>query len=182
MAAPDGGPVVRRGDDGQVVHPGDGSALSFQQCVASARAGEFDALFGLFEQLDDRAEDLDELAYKLLNVAADFGHTEAADWMDDLLGGSSLRYDDDRFMQGNAHFELGLAYLRGADGLPSDVGKGRAHLEKAHACHWPWHVQEGETLLEEARALLAAPQLAVFNEVYGSRCPCGGDVSECATP
>ncbi|MEV0341300.1 hypothetical protein AB0H49_19955 [Nocardia sp. NPDC050713] len=151
--------------DGYLVSPGPGSSPSFQQYVAAARSGALEDLLS-FDSTDDDADCLDELAYKLLSVAVDFGHTEAEDLIDDLLFGSSLAYDDDRFAQGNAHFELGLAYLVGTDGLPADLDKGRAHLEKSHACQWPRHVQQGEVLLDEARAILSAPQLAVFDEVY----------------
>ncbi|MBA4867197.1 hypothetical protein H1V43_39145 [Streptomyces sp. PSKA54] len=152
--------------DGYVVSPGPDSHPSFQQYAASARAGDLDGLFSLDAAAGSEARDLDELAYKLLSVAADFGHAEADDLIEDLLECSSLRYDDDRFVQGNAHFELGLAYLMGADGLPADPDKSRAHLKKAHECQWPFHVQQGESLLDEARALLTAPQLAVFEEIY----------------
>ncbi|MEV0028221.1 hypothetical protein [Nocardia sp. NPDC050793] len=169
MTARDGGaPFGNHSQDGYIVSPGPGSSPSFQQYVAAARTGALEALLSL-DSANDDADDLDELAYKLLNVAADFGHSEAEDLIDDLLCGSSLVYDDDRFVQGNAHFELGLAYLMGADGLPADLDKGRAHLEKSHACQWPWHVQQGEMLLDEARAILSAPQLRVFDEVYRPR-------------
>ncbi|WP_067833934.1 hypothetical protein [Nocardia lijiangensis] len=169
MTAPDdGSPFSNHFEDGHVVSPGPGSSPSFQQYVGSAMAGALDALLSL-DSTDEEVDDLDELVYKLLSVAVDFGHTEAEDLIEDLLFGSSLANDDDRFVQGNAHFELGLAYLMGADGLPADLDKGRAHLEKSHACQWPWHVQQGEMLLDESRAILSAPQLAVFDEVYRSR-------------
>ncbi|WP_431970027.1 hypothetical protein [Nocardia sp. bgisy134] len=150
---------------GYVVSPGPGCSPSFRQYVASARAGDVDALF-LLESADADAVEVDVLLYKLLNVAADFGHPEAGSFADDLLECSSLRYDDDHFAQGNAHFQLGLAYLVGADGLPVDPDKSRAHLEMSHKCRWPFHVQQGESLLAEARSLLTAAQLMVFDEIY----------------
>ncbi|WP_431951568.1 hypothetical protein [Nocardia lijiangensis] len=169
MTAPDdGSPFSNQFEDGYVVSPDPGSSPSFQQYVGSAMAGALDALLSL-DSTGEEADDLDEMVYKLLCVAVDFDHTEAEDLIEDLLFGSSLAYDDDRFVQGNAHFELGLAYLMGADGLPADLDKGRAHLEKSHACQWPWHVQQGEMLLDESRAILSGPQLAVFDEVYRPR-------------
>lgn len=171
MTTPDGGsPFSSCFKDGYVVSPGPDSSPSFQQYVASARAGDLDALFSLDAAAGSDARDLDELAYKLLLVAADFGNTEADDLIDGVLSNAPLfRYDDDQFVQGNAHFELGLAYLMGSDGLPVDLDKGRTHLEESHACQWPRQVQQGETLLAEARALLSAPQLTVFDEVYHPR-------------
>ena len=162
VISPDGGPPFsERFKDGFVVYPGPGSSPSFQQYVASALVGDLDAFFSLIVP-----DDLDVLAYKLANVAADFGHAWADEFIEDLLNGSSLHADDDLFAQGSAHFELGLAYLMGADGLPADPDKAKAHLEKSHEFEWPFHVQQGEILLEAARAILTAPQLTVFEEIY----------------
>jgi hypothetical protein len=91
--------------------------------VALARAGDLDALLDSLDLADVEADRLDELLYKLASVAADFGHTEADDLIEDLLNATSLRVDDDLATQANAHFELGLAYLMGADGLPADLDK-----------------------------------------------------------
>jgi hypothetical protein len=67
---------------------------------------------------DDDAEegdsDGDELAYKWLLVAGDFGHKKAAKAADDMLEWSSMRYDDGALLHGLIHLELGQAYLSGA--------------------------------------------------------------------
>lgn len=171
MSAPDDGPPFDdRYRDGRVIGSGSGDATPFERYVAMARDGRLDALFAELNGLEghDGGDDgdADDLAYKLLWVAVDFGHDHAGDMIDDLLETSSLRYDDDCFHQGNAHFELGLAYLTGSDGLPPDPERARAHLLKARSCHWPEHVHEGEVLLSRARAVLSARQSAVFDEVY----------------
>ncbi|MYS86605.1 hypothetical protein [Embleya scabrispora] len=169
MTTPDGGaPFHDRYQRDYIVSPGPGCTPSFQESVRLARHGELEAVFSLLADSEGKDEDLDELAYKLFCVASDFGHEEAADLIDDLLEASSLRYDDDRFVQGNAHFELALAYLRGSDGLPADPGKAREHLGTARDCHWPWGVDDGETLLAAARAILSPPQRVVFDGIYGA--------------
>lgn len=169
MATPDGGaPFHDRYQRGYIVSPGPESTPSFQAYVRPARHGELDAVVGLLADSGGKDEDLDELAYKLFCVASDCGHEEAADLIDDLLEASSLRYDDDQFVQGNAHFELALAYLRGSDGLPADPELAREHLTEARDCHWPWGVDGGETLLAAARAILSPPQRVVFDGIYGA--------------
>ncbi|MGV9316752.1 hypothetical protein ACWDR0_31920 [Streptomyces sp. NPDC003691] len=172
MVAPLGGPPLgERLTDGYVVTPGPGCSPSFQEYVAAARAGAFETLLSFeapeFDPAVREQTDPVELAFKLLLVAADSGLTEAHDLVDDLLHGSDLAHDDDGFTRGNAHFELGLAYLLGADGLPADPGRARTHLVRAQSYGWPGNVVGGESLLRRARALLSAPLLGVFDEVYG---------------
>lgn len=113
----------------------------------------------------------DTTAYKWLSVASDFGHEEADDVIDDLLESSSLRYDDNQFLTGSAHWELGLAYLAGKDGLPRDLEKARAQLADAKERGFPMSVQETDTMLVHARATLAPDALAVFDAVYEGASP-----------
>ena len=70
----------------------------------------------------------DGKAYKWLVVARDFGYRRADRAIADLLEISSLRYDDDSLVVGHIHYELGLAYLTGADGLPMDFKKAERNL------------------------------------------------------
>lgn len=70
----------------------------------------------------------DAKAYKWLVVAQDFGHRHADDAIADLMEISSLRYDDDGLVVGEIHYDLGVAYLTGADGLPKDFNKARMNL------------------------------------------------------
>jgi hypothetical protein len=146
---------------------------------ARAQSGDLEWL-GEFVDLVDAADDGEEavaLAYKWLCIAADHGHDEADDMIEDLLNGSMLAYDDDRVVVGSIHFELGLAYLRGAEGLPADHELGRGHLEEAREAHWPWTAQGADEVIGEARGTLDAEQCAVFDAVYaadrhhGSRTP-----------
>jgi TPR repeat protein len=141
-----------------------------EQLAQLAKAGDLQLLFGLMDGSADSNRDV--LAYKWLAVASDFGHEEADDMIGDLLEASSLRYDDDQFETGNAHWELGLAYLTGTEGLPKDLEKARAHLADAKERQYPMSVQESETMLVQARARLEPEALAVFDLVYdGSASP-----------
>ncbi|MGX2998797.1 hypothetical protein JNUCC64_31775 [Streptomyces sp. JNUCC 64] len=169
----DGGPPSRdRFQGGYAVRPGPGSSPSFHQYVASARSGALDALhvLGTGATASVPGEVLEALGYRLLLVAADSGNAEAGELVEGVLANSPLfRHDDDRSARGDAHFELGLAYLRGSDGLPVDPGRGVTHLETARACRWPGSGPEGEALFAAARALLTAPQLTLFDRVYRPR-------------
>jgi hypothetical protein len=126
-----------------------------------ARDGELETLLELSDGKDGDAE-----AYKWLSVAVDFGHAEAGDLIDELVEASSLRFDDDQFLSGGAHLELGVAYLLGEDGLPFDLAKGRAHLAEALNRHYPASVQGGDAMLAEARTRLTGDALSVFDSVY----------------
>ena len=106
---------------------------STKKLLAWAKKGDVDALLELCSAAqDDDAEEGDsegdEMAYKWLLVAADFGHKKAADAANDMLEWSSMRYDDGALLQGLIHLELGQAYLSGDDGLPKDEKKARSHL------------------------------------------------------
>src|SRR5687768_10371421 len=80
--------------------------------AALARMGELDALFAMPNARS---------AYKWLWAASDYGHDEADDLIGDVLEVTSMRYDDSRYETAAAHWELGAAYLEGADGLPRDL-------------------------------------------------------------
>jgi hypothetical protein len=101
--------------------------------VRDAIAGNVDALFAMMDL--DSSSDADRQAYKWLCVASDFGHREADLRVSDVLEVSSLRYDDDGYEQASAHFELGLAYLEGGEGLPEDLRLARRHLAEAFDAH-----------------------------------------------
>lgn len=134
-----------------------------------ARKGDLDALLELayadVEGEDDTAE-ADARAYKWLVVALDLGHARAEDLIADLVEGTSLRFDDDQFIAGETHLDLGVAYLLGTDGLAKDLTKARDHLEQADECGFPASVQGGEEMLAQIRGKLPADALAVFDAVY----------------
>jgi len=95
--------------------------------VRDARAGNIDALFALAD--DDAPDNAGAFeAYKWLCAAADFGHAKAALRARDVLE-TSLYADDGGLLQGDAHAELGLHYLEGAEGLPKDLSRARDHLQ-----------------------------------------------------
>ena len=111
-------------------------------------------------------EDGDALAYKWLCIAIDFGRPEAEDMLETLLETSDLRYDDDQFITGSVHLELGMAYLLGGDGLAKDMDKARAHLQEADDRGYPASLEDGTELLIELRTPLTGPARAVFDEIY----------------
>ena len=129
-----------------------------------AIAGNTNMLLGLMNHVPE--DDRDATAYKWLAVASDFGHEDADELIGDLLEGTSLRFDDDQFVTGHAHWELGLAYLTATDGLPRDLDKARGQLVSALERGYPMSVQESDTMLAHARARLAPDSLAVFDAVY----------------
>jgi hypothetical protein len=146
-------------------------ASSPSDFAVRACEGDFEWLTGFADLVDAEQDnqEVESLVYKWLCIAADHGHSEAEEMIEDLLHGSSLAYDDDQFVVGSTHFELGLAYLRGADGLPARRDLGQRHLEAAIAANWPWGVQEADALVAEARRTLDADQRAVFDAVYAPR-------------
>jgi hypothetical protein len=122
-----------------------------------ARAGDLDGLMALLDLADPGM-----LAYKWLQVASDFGHDEADDLIDAVLE-SLLHTDDDDFVTGQAHFELGVAYLTGGHGLPVDHSRGREHLTEMVRRRYPDHVEGGDAMLAEARSKMAPEAQRVFD-------------------
>lgn len=137
-----------------------------EQFASLAIAGDFAALFQLLE--DHGAMDSDDLAYKWLSVASDFGHAEADDYLETMMEASSLRYDDDQSVVGGVHFELARAYLASEDGLPRDLARGKAHLIEAHRRHYPSTVQSADTLLADLRGGLDKDALDVVDAVLAT--------------
>jgi TPR repeat protein len=131
--------------------------------LAFAKAGDCDGIFRALEPLDE--EERDDAAYKWLAIASDFGHAEADEYMDGMLEGSSLRYDDDQMVVGGIHFELGAAYLTGTDGLDRDVEKARAHLTMARERHYPWTVQGTKKMIADL-AKSAGADRALVDELF----------------
>jgi len=118
-----------------------------------ARKGNLDALFGLMDLDSSSPNDRD--AYKWLCAAADFGHEEANDLIDDVMEVSSMRYDDDQYETAAAHWELAAAYLEGADGLPRDLALAKNHLADAFRIHDLDGINAGTNEKYSAKPLLA---------------------------
>jgi TPR repeat protein len=135
-----------------------------EHLVKLAQAGDLDALLARMEDVPE--EDRDEAAYKWLNVAVDFGHGDADELIADLMEGSSLRFDDDQFLTGNAHWELGLAYLTAGDSLPKDLAKATTHLQAARDCGYPMSVETGDEMILDARHKLGGDARMAFDAVY----------------
>jgi hypothetical protein len=133
---------------------------------ACARAGDIDGLWELVGE--NPAWEPEEVAYKWLNVASDFGHDEAADMIDSVVEGS-LYADDDNYVTGHAHFELAVSYLTGGAGLPVDYDRARKHLEEMVKRHYPYTIQDGEKLLAEARRGMTPEACVVYDTALAGR-------------
>ena len=133
---------------------------------ALAREGEVERLLELIDAGAPDDETMYYLAYKWLIVARDFGHENAGEMIDAVVQGS-LYADDDNGVTGHAHFELAVAYLTGADGLPVDHDRARGHLREMRDRKYPDHVQGGEGLLAEARRRMTPAAQVVFDIAPG---------------
>jgi hypothetical protein len=112
--------------------------------AALAREGDLNGLVSCVRSRGGPHVDRD--LYRWLCAAADFGHEEADDMISDLLEHGSLRYDDDGWEQAAAHWELAIAYLRGADGFDCDLELGEVHLDLA------FRFRPGREVLEQINA------------------------------
>ncbi|MEO6775759.1 MAG: hypothetical protein ABI467_22555 [Kofleriaceae bacterium] len=135
-----------------------------EHLVKLAQTGDLDALLARMDDVPE--EDRDETAYKWLHVAVDFGHAEADERIADLMEGSSLRFDDEQIVTGNAHWELGLAYLTGGESLPRELDKATMHLEAARASGYPMSIESGDEMIADARMRLSRDARAAFDAVY----------------
>ncbi len=153
-----------------------GKPLTSAQLAALALAGDVEALVVAIRPFTDEDGVNDALMYKWLEVAADHGPTakqrKAAESLSsDLLESSSLRYDDDQMATGEAHFELGVAYLTGADGLPRDLTRAAEHLAMAKERYFPWSIQGADKLLAKSRKNLPSDARAAFDRIYDGTRP-----------
>ena len=156
--------------------------LTPAQLAALALKGDVEALVLAIQPFSDDGSSDDEM-YKWLEVAASHGptakHRKAAESLSsDLLESSSLRYDDDQMATGGAHFELGVAYLTGADGLPRDLTRAAEQLAMAKERYYPWSLQGAEKLLTRTRKPLAADARAVFDRIYDGTKPAPAEDSD----
>jgi len=147
------------------------------ELAALAMAGDlealdeiFDAAYGGDEDDDDGYDAAPEL-YKWLLVAADLAPTakqrKAADeGSRDLCESTSLRYDDDQILTGNAHWDVAIAYLTGADGLPRDLSRARSQLAEAKERNYPYVINGAVKILAATRKALDPEALAVFDTVF----------------
>jgi hypothetical protein len=100
--------------------------------------------------------DGDRDTYRWFSVASDFGHADADERLAELREEIG---DDDKL--GETHFEVGVGYLAGSEGLPVDHDKARSQLASAK--------ERGYTdasTLQRARGRLKGDALAVFDAVY----------------
>lgn len=74
-------------------------------------------------------------AYKWLSAALDFGHKASQQEIEDLYEWSDLSRDDDQYESAAAHWELAIAYLEGAQGLPRNLKLAQKHLQEAFKRH-----------------------------------------------
>ncbi|MFE4924302.1 hypothetical protein [Streptomyces sp. NPDC056661] len=145
-----------------------------ERLFALAAAGSVEELMAVLLDQNvsvDSGEAADEwakAAYKWLNVASDYGYGEADEMIDDVLE-YVLRHDGDNFVTGCAHFELAVSYLIGSDGLPVDFEKAQIHLEEMLRRGYPDSLQDGNSLLDEARVGMNPEAQQVFDAALVSR-------------
>lgn len=149
--------------------------LTSAQLAALALKGDVEALVLAIQPFGEEGDSDDEM-YKWLEVAASHGptakHRKAAESLSaDLLESSSLRYDDDQMATGGAHFELGVAYLTGADGLPRDLTRAAEQLAMAKERYYPWSIQGADKLLKKTSKALPADARAAFDRIYDGTKP-----------
>ncbi|MFE4924720.1 hypothetical protein [Streptomyces sp. NPDC056661] len=137
-----------------------------ERLFALASAGNIEELMMLVG--DDTSEDPGQAAYKWLNVASDFGHAAADEMIDAVLEGD-LYADDDNCATGHAHFELSVSYLTGRDGFPVDYGRAQEHLEAMLSRGYPDSLQDGTSLLTEARAKMNPEAQQLFDTALVSQ-------------
>jgi hypothetical protein len=101
--------------------------------------------------------DSERETYRWFSVASDFGHADA----DERLAELREAFGDDHRL-GEIHFELGLGYLTGSDGLPVDHDKARSQLASAKERDFT----DDASTLQRARGRLKGDELAVFDAVY----------------
>jgi hypothetical protein len=152
--------------------------VTAEQLAPLALAGDVD---GIDKLLDDGAYaeaygdyDLASLFYKWLLVAADFAKTarkrEAAeDASNNLWHNSALHHDDNYFAAAEAHWEIGIAYLKATEGLPRNLERARRELAQAKLQKWPYAMSDAREVLAAARKDLDPEALAVFDRVYKRR-------------
>ncbi|HEY1552304.1 MAG TPA: hypothetical protein VGG28_30970, partial [Kofleriaceae bacterium] len=99
----------------------------------------------------------DRDTYRWFAVASDFGHADADERLAELREQIG---DDDKL--GETHFELGIGYLTGSDGMPVDHDKARSQLASAKERGFTGDA----SALQRARGRLNADALVVFDAVY----------------
>jgi hypothetical protein len=100
--------------------------------------------------------DGDRDTYRWFAVASDFGHADA----DERLAELREHIGDDGKL-GETHFELGVGYLTGNDGLPVDHDKARSQLASAKERGF-----DDASTLQRIRGRLKGDALVVFDAVY----------------
>lgn len=88
----------------------------------------------LIESVDARVTDeheRDDVLYRWLWICHGFGHSDAAEWADDMLETSSFRYDDEQITVGHITLELAELYLVGDDHIAANRSTALSHLKYA---------------------------------------------------
>lgn len=140
--------------------------------LKAAKAGKIDQLLALTsgdEQDGDDEEggrDANELSYKWLLIAADFGH-DTNDELDALLELTPFRYDDEQMIEALIHYEIGAAYLQGEDALPVDLARAKDHLEFAHELKVHVTTDLSKTFAG-LRRTLKGEALALFDGIFSA--------------
>jgi hypothetical protein len=106
--------------------------------------------------------------YRWFAVASDFGHADA----DERLAEMREQIGDDDKL-GETHFELGVGYLTGSEGLPVDHDKARSQLASAKERGFTGDA----SALQRVRGRLKGDALAVFDAVYDMHSDAAADAA-----
>lgn len=138
--------------------------------LKAAKAGKIDHLLKLTSSGDhdddEGGSDANELAYKWLLIAADFGH-DTNDELDALLELTPFHYDDEQMIEALIHYEIGAAYLQGQDGLLVDLARAKDHLEFAHELKVHVTTDLSKTFAT-LRRTLKGEALALFEGIFAA--------------
>jgi hypothetical protein len=99
--------------------------LETQRFLMAAQTGDFDVINELTQ--DQNSHEQLEMALFWLLLANDYGHADASVHLNCILETTILRYDDEGFALGQAHYDLMLAHLLGDVGMRHDHGKAALH-------------------------------------------------------
>lgn len=135
-----------------------------EKFLQHAKEGNIEEIMTLVEEEEDEGE-RDMLAYQWLSIAADFGHEEAEEIIEQLMEVASLRYWDNGEFQ-VAHFEIGQWYIDGKYNLPRDIEKALQHFREAEGLEQ--FVTGYEDDIETIRTQLRGEDLSLFNTIFSA--------------
>lgn len=133
--------------------------------LTKAKEGDTEALIESVARIYPDDEKRDAEIYRWLTISEGFGN-DVEDLIDGMTEASSLRYDDDGLVRGEIHFELGMSYLLGENGLPMSFEIAEANLSYAKEFNYPDGIMGAEKIIDSARARLSASAAERFDGIF----------------